>query len=329
MSAIEVVGIGSAWVDRIYHCSERYLKSVGLTPGRIYKVDSERYRSLCQGRTDVFQYAGGSVANSLVALSQLSHQVGFVGKASVDGDGLFFMNDLMSHGVSIRLPPSDEDLSTSGCLFFHSGAGDVTKVVHLGASKTLGLADMSMQDVIDARMLLVEADILDMPKLHEWLASVLDLAKKNKTKIVLVLSNKYVVSRHRSFLLDLLCIVDFVAGNEIEFEALLNTQALENIHACFSHLPLIGIMTRSSEGSCVFSSDEFFCVQSHGCQLIDTVAAGDYYLSGFLHAYLNGLGLQQSADLGSVLASKVCSQRGSRCCDMDDLTEIASSFVTV
>ena len=327
MCSFEVIGIGSAWVDRIYHCSDAYIRSIGLEPGQMYKVDSERYRDLSQDKLDVFQYAGGSVASSLVALSQLSHHVGFVGKASADGDGLFFMNDLISNGVSMRLTPSDEDLSTSGCLYYRSGGDSITKVVHLGVSKTLGLADMSMQDVINAKVLLVEADILDMPKLHEWLASVLDMARKNETKVVLVLSNKYVVSRHRQSLLDLLSGVDFIAGNEVEFEVLLNTQTVENIVSYFSHLPVMGIMTRSCQGSCAFLSNDVFVAEAYPCQLVDTVSAGDYYLSGFLHAHLKGLSLQQAVDLGSVLASKVCSQMGGRCCDMHGLSEIARSFV--
>lgn len=329
MCAFEVVGIGSAWVDRIAYCSRRYLSSLGLNQGQVYQVDSEKYKNICHSRMDVFQYAGGSVANSLVALSQLSHHVGFVGKASVDGDGLFFANDLKSHGVSLLLPPSNEDMSTSGCLYFESEGGEVTKVVHLGVSKTLGLQDMSMKNVIDAKFLLVEADILDMPKSNEWLSAVFDLAKKNCTKIILVLSNKYVVSRHRQFLLDLLTCIDFIAGNELEFEVLLDTQTVEKIKLYLSHLPLTVVMTRGSEGSCVFNKNEFLSAQSYDCRLVDSVSAGDYYLAGFLHACLEGLGLQQAMDLGSLLASKICTHRGSRFCDGADLKEIANSFLLV
>lgn len=328
MSQIEVIGIGSAWVNRTMYCGSAHLNALGLVEGEVVKVNKEYYRSLCRGRLDVFQYAGGSVANTLVALSRLTRSVGFVGKASIDGDGLFFQNDLTANGVSMLLQPSDEDMATSGCLVCYNGRGVVSKVVHLGVSKTLGLVDMSMSDVVSAKTLLVEADILDMPKLHEWLASVLDVARKSQTQIVLVLSNQYVVSRHREFLLELLGCVDIVAGNEVECEALLNTHSVDNIVAKLEHKRVCVIMTRADNGSVVISPRSVSMHEASPCQLVDSTAAGDYYLAGFLHAQMSGLGPDQCAGLGSRLAAVVCGERGSRCSDKHDFSGISRSFLS-
>lgn len=322
MTANEVVGIGSAWVNRVAHCSEKRLRSLGMVPGAVVKADRAHYRELCAQMNDVFQYAGGSVANTLVALARLSRSVGFVGKASQDGDGLFFLNDLVANGVNILLQPSEVDLATSGCLYQYSGPTVVTKVVHLGASKTLGLSDMVMSDVVSARVLLIEADILDMPRLHEWLATVVDIAKKSKTEIVLVLSNKYVVSRHRDFLMELLGCVDIVAGNEIEFEALLNTQSQDALVNGMSNFPVKMLMTQSANGAVVLDGGVLTTHGAYPCDFVDATAAGDYYLAGFLHAMLDGQGIEHAATMGSMVAAQVCSVRGSRCrqsCDFMDL----------
>ena len=322
MSANEVVGIGSAWVNRVVHCSVNRLQSLGIEPGAVIKVDRQQYRELCAQIQDVFQYAGGSVANTLVALSRLKRSVGFVGKSSQDGDGLFFLNDLVANGVNILLQPSEVDLATSGCLYQYSNPTMVTKVVHLGASKTLGLSDMSMSDVVSARYLLIEADILDMPRLHEWLATVVDMAKKSHTDIVLVLSNKYVVARHREFLMDLMGCVDMIAGNEVEFEALLNTQSQASIVRGLSHFSLRVLMTQSANGAIVLDGG---CLTTHGaypCEFVDATAAGDYYLAGFLHAMLDGQGVEHAATMGSMVAAEVCSVRGSRCSQSLDFTEL-------
>ena len=328
MSQIEVIGIGSAWVNRTMYCGPTHLNALGLDTGEVVKVNREHYRSLCRGRLDMFQYAGGSVANTLVALSRLNRGVGFVGKASVDGDGLFFQNDLMANGVRMLLQPCDEDMATSGCLVCYDGRGVVSKVVHLGVSKTLGLVDMSMSDVVGAKTLLVEADILDMPKLHEWLASVLDVARKSQTQIVLILSNQYVVSRHREFLLELLGCVDIVAGNEVECEALLNTHSVDNIVAKLAHTRVCVVMTRAENGSVVITPDAVSSHDAFPCQLVDTTAAGDYYLAGFLHAQMSGMGSVQCAGLGSRLAAVACGERGSRCSDKYDFSEIARSYLS-
>ena len=313
MSKHEVIGIGSAWVNRVAHASANRLQAHALTAGSVVKVDRQRYRTLCTEYHDVFQYAGGSVANTLVALSRLQRSVGFVGKASLDADGLFFLNDLSANGVDILLKPNDMDLATSGCLYLYSGDAQVTNAVHLGVSKTLGLSDMSMSDVISARVLLIEADILDMPHLDQWLASVVDLAKKSQTMMVLVLSNKYVVSRRRDYLIDLLGCVDLVAGNEVEFEALLNTQSVTKIVDAVAHLPVSILMTRSSDGATVVRQGEVTEYPASPCQFIDATAAGDYYLAGYLHGFLNACSLAQAMSLGSHMASQVCAVRGSRC----------------
>lgn len=328
MAEIDIVGIGSAWVNRIATCNVTYLKSIGIIPGSVCKVDAERYRHLCDHRMDSFQYVGGSVANTLVALANLSSNVGFVGKASSDGDGLFFLNDLESNKVAILLPPGEEGMSTSGCLYYQTGDGLTTKVVHVGASKTLGLADMSMQHVIRAQFLLVEADILDMPMIGQWLISVLDLAKKNNTKIVFILSNKYVVSRHREILLDLLSNVDYVAGNEVEFEVLANTQSVDSIMTYCAHFSAVIVMTRAENGAVVFHDNQVYASNIYPGTFIDATAAGDYYLAGFLHGVLRGVEFDRASDLGSMLAAKICSERGSRCFHQASFFDISRYFLS-
>jgi sugar/nucleoside kinase (ribokinase family) len=308
----DVVGIGSAWVNRYVACSTAHVCANGLIPGAVCQVDAEAYRQLCDQQIDCLQFAGGSVANTLYGLACLSRNVGFVGKASHDGDGLFFCNDLIAAGVDLLLEQRDEDMGTSGCLSFHHG-GMVTKVVHLGVSMMLGLPDVSMHDIVNAKLLLVEADILDMPKSGQWLESVLHLARNNDTKIILVLSNKHVVSRHRSYLLDLLPGVDFVVGNEIEYEVLVNTQSVAKIGAYCEHLGAVSIMTRDLSGSVVFAQGDVIEVKAHPAVCVDATSAGDFYLSGFIHAYLEGCSWERCADLGAILSAQMCAERGSRC----------------
>lgn len=313
MTPLDVVGVGSAWVNRVTTCHQSYVKSLGLELGTVTKVNAERYRSLCDHRKDHLQYAGGSVANTLVALAGLERNVGFLGKATTDGDGLFFLNDLVSRGVTMLIEPSDQDQSTSGCFYYQDQTGNVTKIVHLGASATLGIADMSMQSIIDAKYLLIEADVLDMPKSNQWLVSVMDLAKKNRTCIILVLSNKHVVGRHREFLLSMLSCVDMVAGNEIEFEALTNTQSEKKILEACGIGGLVAIMTRGASGSVISIRGDIVRTSAVSGRIVDTTAAGDYYLAGLIHALIKGKGFAEGADLGCAMAARICTERGSRC----------------
>ena len=327
MADIEIVGVGSAWVNRVTSCHKSYLESQQLSPGSVIKVDAERYRALCDHRVDQLQYVGGSVANTLVALSGLGRGAGFLGKATMDGDGLFFLNDLVSRGVKMLVEPTDHDHATSGCFYYHDHSGGVTKVVHLGASATLGFADMSMQSVIDARCLLIEADVLDMPKSTQWLVSMMDLAKKNNTVIVLVLSNKHVVARHREFLLSMLSCVDMVAGNEIEFEVLTNTQSEKKITEVCQIGGLVTIMTQGRNGSIIAHKGKVVQMNSLSDPAIDTTAAGDYYLAGIIHAHLAGKSYAESINLASAMAAKICAERGSRCFSLADLQECAAFYV--
>jgi len=243
----------------------------------------------------------------------LQRNVGFLGKATTDGDGLFFLNDLVSRGVSMLIEPSDQEQSTSGCFYYQDHTGDVTKVVHLGASATLGFADMSMQSIIDAKYLLIEADVLDMPKSNQWLVSVMDLAKKSQTCIILVLSNKHVVGRHREFLLSMLSCVDMVAGNEIEFEVLTNTQSEKKILDACAIGGLVAVMTSGANGSVISTRGDSIRTNAVPGRIVDTTAAGDYYLAGLIHALISGKSFAEGANLGSALSSGICAERGSRC----------------
>ena len=79
---MKILGIGNAIVDVICKVEDSFLQENSLTKSTMKLVDENELNRLLSNLKIEETVSGGSVANSIVGLSQLGNKVGFIGKVS-------------------------------------------------------------------------------------------------------------------------------------------------------------------------------------------------------------------------------------------------------
>ena len=86
---MKILGIGNAIVDVICKVNENFISENNLIKGTMKLVfDEKEFKNLLSKFQIEKTVSGGSVANSIVGLSQLGNDVGFIGKISDDTLGV-------------------------------------------------------------------------------------------------------------------------------------------------------------------------------------------------------------------------------------------------
>ena len=96
---MKILGIGNAIVDVICKVNENFLTKNNLTKSTMKLVDEKEFIHLLSNLNIEKTIAGGSVANSIVGLSQLNNQVSFIGKVSDDKLGNEYEKSLTNEKV--------------------------------------------------------------------------------------------------------------------------------------------------------------------------------------------------------------------------------------
>ena len=96
---MKILGIGNAIVDVICKVNEDFLTRNNLTKSTMKLVDETEFKKLLSGLKILETVSGGSVANSIVGLSQLGNDVGFIGKINEDNLGNKYQEGLAKENV--------------------------------------------------------------------------------------------------------------------------------------------------------------------------------------------------------------------------------------
>ena len=96
---MKILGIGNAIVDVICKVEDKYLSDNELTKSTMKLVDEIEFKKLLSTLRIEDTVSGGSVANSIVGLSQLGNKVGFIGKINDDDLGQKYEEGLTKENV--------------------------------------------------------------------------------------------------------------------------------------------------------------------------------------------------------------------------------------
>ena len=94
---MKILGIGNAIVDVICKVEDKYLLDNKLTKSTMKLVDEVEFKKLLSTLKIESTVSGGSVANSIVGLSQLGNKVGFC---------LLYTSPSPRDGLLSRMPSS-------------------------------------------------------------------------------------------------------------------------------------------------------------------------------------------------------------------------------
>ncbi|TNE69861.1 adenosine kinase [Celeribacter ethanolicus] len=308
----QVVGIGNAIVDVITQADDNFLELMGIEKGIMQLVERARGEMLYGAMTNRVQTPGGSVANTLAGLGALGLKTGFIGRVHDDALGRFYAAEMEADGTAFVNPPvQGGELPTSRSMIFVSPDGERSMNTYLGISSEISSQDVPETAASDTEIMFLEGYLYDKPKGKEAFNRAAELTHKAGGMVGISLSDPFCVDRHRDDFRKFVKEMDFVIGNEHEWESLYQTDLSTALETAASESGLV-VCTRSGSDVVLVRGDEEAVVPVHRVQPVDTTGAGDQFAAGFLYGLATGQSLETSGRMGCVAAAEVISHIGPR-----------------
>jgi sugar/nucleoside kinase (ribokinase family) len=307
---MKILGIGNAIVDVICKVDDQYLIDNGLTKSTMKLVDEIEFQKLLSTLKIKQTISGGSVANSIVGLSQLGDDVGFIGKVNADDLGQKYEEGLTKEKVQYFYNKKKENLPTGTCLILITPDAERTMVTFLGIAGKINEKDINEKAILESEMIFLEGYLWDEgePK------SAFDKAMSLSNKKSMSLSDLFCVERHKESFLDLVKNkLDVTFANEQEIKSLINTNNFDEIVTFGKQLESLLIITRGEKGSIAIKNNEVTeCAAKNDLKVIDLTGAGDLFAAGFLHGFINGFTTKESLKKGTEMSSMIIQKIGAR-----------------
>lgn len=308
----QVVGIGNAIVDVISQSDDNFLELMGIEKGIMQLVERERGELLYGAMTNRVQAPGGSVANTLAGLGTLGLNTGFIGRVHDDGLGRFYAREMEGEGTSFVNPPVvGGELPTSRSMIFVSPDGERSMNTYLGISSEISEVDVSAQVAEQADIMFLEGYLYDKDEGKHAFDRAAKLTKAAGGKVGISLSDPFCVDRHRDDFRTFVREMDFVIGNEHEWESLYQTDLSTALETAAGECGLV-VCTRGGGGVVLVRGEEEVVVPVERVQPVDTTGAGDQFATGFLYGYATGRPLEICGKMGCAAAAEVISHIGPR-----------------
>ena len=307
---MKILGIGNAIVDVICKVNDDFLLENKLTKSTMKLVDENEFKKLLSNLKIEETISGGSVANSVVALSQLGNDVGFIGKVNDDELGNKYEDGLKKEKVKYFYSKKKERVPTGTCLILITPDSERTMCTFLGIAGKINENDIDIEAIKESEMTFFEGYLWDEghPK------KAFEKAIKNSKKKAMSLSDKFCVDRHKVNFLDLVKnSLDITFANEQEILSLIDTKNFEDVIAFGKNLRKLIVITRGEKGSVAINNEEVaeFGIQKN-LKIVDLTGAGDLFAAGFLHGYINNKSLKQCLEKGTEMSSKIIQVIGAR-----------------
>ena len=308
----DVVGIGNAIVDVISPVDDSFLDLMGIEKGIMQLVERERGEMLYGAMKERVQAPGGSVANTLAGLGNLGLKTGFIGRVHDDTLGRFYAKSMAEDGTEFVNPPvPGGELPTSRSMIFVSNDGERSMNTYLGISSELGPEDVADEVAGQAGTLFLEGYLYDKPKGKEAFERAARLCRAGGGRAGIALSDPFCVDRHRDDFRRLVRELDYVIGNEHEWESLYQTDLSSALEQAASDAGLV-VCTRSGSEVVLVEGDDTVRVPVRRVVPVDATGAGDQFAAGFLFGYVTGQTLEVAGRMGCVAAAEVISHYGAR-----------------
>jgi len=307
---MKVLGIGNAIVDVICKVEESFLSENNLTKSTMKLVDEAKFKKLLSNLKIEETIAGGSVANSIVGLSQLGNPVSFIGKVNNDELGNRYEKSLTNQKVKYCYQKKKESIPTGTCLILITPDSERTMCTFLGIAGKISDKDIDENAVKKSELVFLEGYLWDEgnPK------TAFNKAMKLSKKTAMTLSDKFCVDRHKKSFLNLVNNkLDITFANEQEILSLIDTKNFDEVISFGKQLGKLIVITRSNKGSIAIQKNEVVeCDSQKKLKIVDLTGAGDLFAAGFLHGHVNNLSIKESLQNGTEMASKIIQKIGAR-----------------
>jgi sugar/nucleoside kinase (ribokinase family) len=307
---MKILGIGNAIVDVIGKVDDKFITDNNLTKSTMKLVDETEFKKLLSTLKIEETVSGGSVANSIVGLSQLGNKVGFIGKISDDDLGKKYEEGLKKEKVEFFYNKKKEVIPTGTCLILITPDSERTMVTFLGTAGKINENDIDTKAVKNSEILFLEGYLWDEgePK------KAFEKAINNSSKVAMSLSDLFCVERHKSHFLELVKKkLDITFANEQEIMSLIDVKKFEDVINFAKEINRLIVITRGNKGAIAINKNEIVeCSAKKDLQIKDLTGAGDLFAGGFLHGLINNKSTKESLEIGTEMSSKVIQIIGAR-----------------
>ncbi len=308
---MKILGIGNAIIDVICKVDDNFINKNNLTKSTMKLFfDENEFKNLLKNLKIEKTVSGGSVANSIVGISQLGDKAGFIGKVSDDDFGSKYEEGLKKENVEYFYSKKREKLPTGTCLILVTPDSERTMCTFLGTAGKINENDVDLDAVKKSEIIFLEGYLWDEgePK------KAFDKAINNANKVAMSLSDQFCVDRHKPHFLELVKNkLDITFANEQEFSSLIEAKNFNEVINFSRQLNKLIVITRGEKGAVAIQGKEVIeCSIKDNLKIIDLTGAGDLFAAGFLHGYINKCSTRSSIEKGTEMSSKVIQQIGAR-----------------
>ena len=308
---MKILGIGNAIVDVICKVDDNFISQNHLTKSTMKLFfDEKEFKKLLVNLKIEKTVSGGSVANSMVGMSQLGSKVGFIGKVSDDEFGSKYEEGLKNENVKYFYSKKREELPTGTCLILVTPDSERTMCTFLGTAGKINENDVDANIVKQSELIFLEGYLWDEgePK------KAFEKAINNSNKVAMSLSDQFCVDRHKPHFLDLVKNkLDITFANEQEITSLINAEKFEDVVNFSNQLGKLIVITRGEKGAVAIRGNEIVeCGVQKNLKIVDLTGAGDLFAAGFLHGYVNKLSIKECLEKATEMSSRVIQQIGAR-----------------
>ncbi len=308
---MKILGIGNAIVDVICKVDDNFLVQNNLIKSTMKLIfDENEFNNLIKSLKIEKTVSGGSVANSIVGLSQLGNKVGFIGKVTDDAFGSKYEEGLKKEKVEYFYSKKKEELPTGTCLILVTPDSERTMCTFLGTAGKINENDIDSDVINNSELIFLEGYLWDEgePK------KAFDKAISTANKVAMSLSDQFCVDRHKPHFLNLVQNnLDITFANEQEIMSLIKAKDFKEVITFSRELKKLVVVTRGEKGAIAVKGEEIYeCDVQNNLKIVDLTGAGDLFAAGFLHGYINKMSIRESLEKGTEMSSKIIEQIGAR-----------------
>ena len=308
---MKILGIGNAIVDVICKVNDDFIIQNNLTKSTMKLIfDENEFKNLLKTLKIEKTVSGGSVANSIVGLSQLGNKVGFIGKISDDNFGSKYEEGLKKENVEYLYSKKKESLPTGSCLILVTPDSERTMCTFLGVAGKINENDVNSNSIKNSEIIFLEGYLWDEGEPKKAFDKAIDSANK----VAMSLSDQFCVDRHKPHFLNLVQnSLDIIFANEQEIMSLIEAKDFKEVINFSKKLNKLIVVTRGEKGAIAVKGEEIHeCDVQKNLKIVDLTGAGDLFAAGFLHGYINKLSIKESLEKGTEMSSKIIQKIGAR-----------------
>ena len=298
---MKILGIGNAIVDVLCKVDDDFLVKNSLTKSTMKLIDKDEFKTLLSLSNIEETVSGGSVANSIVGLSQLGNNVGFIGKVSDDNLGQKYEDGLKKEKVNYLYNKKKEPIPTGSCLILITPDSERTMCTYLGTAGKINDQDINESIIKNSEITFLEGYLWDEgePK------KAFDKAINNANKVAMSLSDQFCVDRHKPHFLELVKNkLDIIFANEQEITSLSGAKNFKEVISFSKQINKLLIVTRGEKGAIAIQGNEVIETNIlKNLKILDLTGAGDLFASGFLHGHVNKLSTKKCLEKGTEMSS--------------------------